>query len=87
MRVIAFKSEPYASRVSTILREQGYETEIIDCDGITAAKARELPEAVNQAWWARAFLVTNCESDHLGVIVRNNLGQVLVNRRPTGRLR
>jgi hypothetical protein len=82
MRVVAFYTAPEASHVAAILSEQGYETEIIDCDGSAAARAREISEAANQALWARAFVLTNCESDHLGYIVGNNSGQVVLNRRP-----
>ena len=82
MRVVAFHTEPEASHVAAILTEQGYETELIDCDGSTPARAREISEAANQAFWARAFVVTNCESDHLGYIVSKNSGQVVLNRRP-----
>ena len=83
MRVVAFFSTPEADHVAAILREQGYETELIDCDGTSAARAREISEATNQALWARAFVLTNCESDHLGQIVSNNCGKIVLNRRPS----
>jgi len=82
MRVAAFKSAPYASHVADILQDQGYETEVIDCDGANAARARDLAEAVTAALWARAFLVTNCEGEYLKQIVPNFFGQVIWMRRP-----
>ena len=82
MRVVAFRSEPYATDVAEILQDQGYETEVIDCDGINASRARDLAEAVTNALWARAFLVTNAEGEYLKQIVPNFFGQVVLSRRP-----
>jgi hypothetical protein len=83
MRVVAFNTAPEASHVAAILADQGYETEIIDCDGSGAARAREISEAANMALWARAFLLTNCETDHLGQVLASNFGRIVLNRRPT----
>jgi hypothetical protein len=82
MRVVAFYNAPEATHVAAILAEQGYEIEVIDCDGGAAARAYEIAEAANQALWARAFVVTNAESDYLGEVVRNNFGEIVLNRRP-----
>jgi hypothetical protein len=83
MRVIAFETEPQASHVAGILADQGYETEIIDCDGSDGARAHEIAEATKEVLWARAFLLTNCETDHLGRVIGNTFGQIVLNRRPT----
>jgi hypothetical protein len=82
MRVVAFHSAPEASHVAAILAEQGYETEIIDCESSAAPHAREFAEAASRTSWARAFVLTNCESDHLGYVLSNNFGEIVLSRRP-----
>jgi hypothetical protein len=82
MRVVAFHSTPEARHVAAILADQGYETEIIDCDASSGARAHEIAEAAHQTSWARAFVVTNCESDHLGYVLSLSFGQVVLSRRP-----
>jgi hypothetical protein len=87
MRVVAFQTTPQASHVAAILADQGYDTEVIDCDGDSAARAHEFAEAANQVLWARAFLLTNCESDYLGQVIGNTFGQIVLSRRPTAQRR
>lgn len=82
MRVAAFRDHPHATQVATILQEQGYEIELVELGGTDPdPRARELCEAMREAAWARAFLISNCELDHFESLVKENFGDVVFNRR------
>jgi hypothetical protein len=82
MRVAAFRDHPHANTVATILQEQGYDTELVELGGNDPnPRARDLCEAIRDAAWARAFLISNCELDHFESLVKENFGDVVFNRR------
>jgi hypothetical protein len=83
MRVAAFKEEPDARKTAMILREHGYETELIGVEGEDSPnRIVDLPEPVLNAKWAQAFVLSNCDSEHFQEVVVNNYGRVLWQRRP-----
>ena len=82
MRVAAFREHPHAKEVATILQEQGYEYELVELGGSDPdPRARDLCEAMRDAAWARAFLISNCELDHFESLVKENFGDIVFNRR------
>ena len=82
MRVAAFREHPHAAQVATILQEQGYEIELIELGGDDAdPRARDLCEAMREANWARAFLISNCEFEHFEAVVKENFGDIVFSRR------
>lgn len=82
MRVAAFREHPHATQVATILKEQGYDIELVELGGTDPdPRARDLCEAMREAAWARAFLISNCELDHFETLVKENFGDVVLNRR------
>ena len=83
MRVAAFKEKPDAKVAADILREHGYETEIIGIEGeASPSQVGDLPEPAINARWANAFVLSNCDSEHFRQIVVNNHGMVLWQHRP-----
>ncbi|MBV8333784.1 MAG: hypothetical protein JO192_13680 [Candidatus Eremiobacteraeota bacterium] len=83
MRVAAFREHPHASAVAGILADQGYDTEIVALGGTEYdPRARDLCEAIRDAAWANAFLISNCELDHFERIVNDNYGDVVFHHRP-----
>lgn len=82
MRVAAFREHPHATQVAAILQDQGYEIELVELGGSTPnPRARELCEAIREAKWARAFLISNCELDHFEAVVKENFGHIIFTRR------
>lgn len=82
MRVAAFRERPHATQVAAILQEQGYEFELVELGGDDPdPRARELCEAMREAAWARAFLISNCELDHFEALVKENFGDIIFSRR------
>jgi hypothetical protein len=83
MKVAGFKERPDALAAADILREQGYDTEIIGIEGERSiSKMSDLPEPALGARWANAFVVSNCDSEHFREIVVNNHGMVVWQHRP-----
>lgn len=83
MKVAGFKKRPDALAAADILREQGYDTEIIGIEGEqSSSKLSDLPEPALSARWANAFVLSNCDSDHFQKIVVNNHGMVVWQHRP-----
>lgn len=83
MKVAGFKERPDALAAADILREQGYDTEIIGVDGETSMnKLSDLPEPALTARWANAFVLSNCDSEHFRQIVVNHRGIVVYQHRP-----
>ena len=82
MRVAAFRDQPHASAVASILQEQGYETEMVDLSGKEMnPRARDMAEFIREAYWARAVVISNCELDHFEYLTRENFGDVVFHRR------
>ncbi|HZZ00515.1 MAG TPA: hypothetical protein VFE36_13175 [Candidatus Baltobacteraceae bacterium] len=82
MRVAAFREQPHANQVASILQEQGYEYELVELGGSNPdPRSRDLCEAMREAVWATAFLISNCELDHFEALVKENFGDVVFNRR------
>lgn len=82
MRVAAFRDQPHANQVATILQEQGYDIELVELGGHDPdPRARDLCEVMREAAWARAFLISNCELDHFETLVKENFGDIVLNRR------
>jgi len=82
MRVAAFREQPHASHVATILHEQGYDYELVELGGSEPDhRAQDLCEAAREATWARAFLISNCELDHFESLVKENFGDIILSRR------
>lgn len=83
MKVAGFKERPNAVAAADILREQGYDTEIIGIEGERSiSKLGDLPEPALSARWANAFVLSNCDSEHFREIVVNNGGMVVWQNRP-----
>lgn len=84
MRVAAFREHPHAEEVASILQEQGYDIELVELGADNPnPRARDLCEAMREAAWARAFLISNCELDHFELLVKENFGRIIF----TGRFR
>lgn len=82
MRVAAFRDQPNATQVALILQEQGYDTELVELGGQSPdPRARDLCEAMREAAWARAILISNCELDYFETLVKENFGDVVLSRR------
>lgn len=82
MRVAAFREHPHATQVAAILQDQGYEIELVNLDAINAdPRVRDLCEAMREAEWARAFLISNCELEHFETLVKENFGHLIFARR------
>lgn len=78
-----FKEELNAQAVAIILKNQGYEVETIGLpDEASSRPLGELPEAVATAYWAKAFVLSNCESEYFREVVVDNFGTVLWQHRP-----
>lgn len=78
MRVAAFRDQPNASTVASILADQGYDTEVVELGGRDYdPRARDLCEIIREAAWANAFLISNCELDHFERMVTENFGEVV----------
>ena|SRR5579863_3706234 len=83
MKVAGFKERPNAVAAASILREQGYDTEIIGIEGESSInKLSDLPEPALSARWANAFVLSNCDGEHFRQIVVNNHGMVIWQNRP-----
>jgi hypothetical protein len=83
MRVAGFREKSNAKAAATVLREQGYETEIIGVEGeASPSRLGDLPEPVLNARWAQAFVLSTCDSEHFREIVANHLGTVVWQHRP-----
>jgi thioesterase domain-containing protein len=82
VRVAAFREEPNAQAVAVILRDQGYHVETVGLADETSRPPAELPDAVASAHWARAFILSNCESEYFRDVVVNNFGVVIWQHRP-----
>lgn len=82
MRIAAFREPPHATHVATILAEQGYDTKLVEIgENDPDPQARELCEAMREADWARAFLISNCELEHFQALVKENFGDIIFSRR------
>ena len=82
MRLAAFREHPHASYVAEILADQGYDTELVQLDNNEHdSRARDLSEAICEAAWASAFLLTNCELDHFERLVTENYGECITTYR------
>jgi hypothetical protein len=78
MRVAAFREHPHANQVASILQDQGYDIELVELGGTDPdPRARDLAEAIREATWARALLISNCELDHFESLVKENFGDVV----------
>lgn len=83
MKVAGFKDKPDALAAAEVLREQGYDTEIIGIEGeATGSKISDLPEPALSARWANAFVLSNCDAEHFRKIVVNHRGMVVWQNRP-----
>jgi hypothetical protein len=83
MRVAGFVEKPNAQAAARILREHGYEAELIGVAGETSpSRHADLPEPVLNARWANAFLLSNCDSEYFSTVVLDNFGTVLWDHRP-----
>lgn len=83
MRVAGFKNKPNAVAAASLLREHGYEAELIGIEGESSpSRVADLPEAISDARWASAFLLSNCDSEYFKQIVVNNFGIVIWQKRP-----
>jgi hypothetical protein len=87
MRVAAFKAEPDAVETAFVLRDHGYEAELIGVDGESSpSRVVDLPEAIAGAKWAKAFVLSNCDSEYFREVVIRHYGTVIWQHRP-GRFR
>jgi hypothetical protein len=78
MRVAAFREHPHASEVAYILEEQGYDIEVVPLGGKDPdPRAKDLCEAIREAAWAQALLISNCELDHFETLVKEHFGDVV----------
>jgi len=83
MKVAGFKEKAKAQAAASILRGQGYEAELIGVEGESSpSRIVDLPEAVSEAVWANAFLLSNCDSEQFSKVVVDNFGIVLWAHRP-----
>lgn len=83
MRVAGFVDKPNAQAAARILREHGYEAELIGVDGESSpSRLADLPEPVLNARWANALLLSNSDSEYFAKIVLDNFGTVLWDHRP-----
>lgn len=83
MKVAAFRDKPDAKIAATILREHGYETELIGVEGETSpSRLADLPEPVINAKWANAFVLSNADSEHFREVVVSHRGTVVWQHRP-----
>ena len=83
MKVAAFKEKPDATEVASILREHGYETEIIGVEGeASPSRLTDLPEPVINAKWANAFVLSNADAEHFREVVVSHRGTVVWQHRP-----
>lgn len=83
MKVAGFKEKPNALAAAGILREQGYDTEIIGIENEAGvSKLSDLPEPALSARWANVYVLSNCDSEHFRKIVVNNGGMVVWQNRP-----
>ena len=83
MKVAGFRDKPHAKAAARILREHGYETELIGVEGETSpSHLADLPEPALNAYWAKAFVLSNCDAEHFREIVINNFGTVVWQHRP-----
>jgi len=83
MKVAGFRDKGHAKAAAAILREHGYETEIVGIEGeLSASRVVELPEPAANARWAKAFVLSNCDAEHFRQIVVNNFGIVVWQHRP-----
>lgn len=83
MRVAAFRDRPHATQAAAILKDQSYEIELVELGGDDDPdpRARDLCEAMREADWARAFLISNCELEHFESVVKENFGEIIFARR------
>lgn len=83
MKVAGFKEKPDARVAAEILRENGYETEVIGIEGeMSASKLSDLPEPALNAHWANAFVLSNCDGEYFREVVVNHRGMVVWQHRP-----
>lgn len=83
MRVAGFREKPNAQAVAVILKNHGYEVETIGlADEASSRPLGEMPDAVASAYWANAFVLSNCESEYFREVVVDNFGTVLWQHRP-----
>lgn len=83
MRVAGFKEKPNAVEAALVLRDHGYEAELIGIEGESSpSRMADLPEAVMDARWANAFVISNCDSEYFRQVVSNNFGVVIWQKRP-----
>lgn len=82
MRVAGFREKLDAVAAALILRDNGYDVELVGVEGERSLSLTDLPEAVARAHWARALLVSNCEGEYFQHVVVENFGSVLWQHRP-----
>lgn len=83
MRVAGFKETLNAKETASILRDHGYVAELVGVEGETSpSRIGDLPEAVSDARWAKAFVLSNCDSEYFREVVISHRGQVVWQHRP-----
>lgn len=83
MKVAGFKEQANAIAAAAVLRDHGYQAELIGIDGeLSPSRLADLPESVLEARWAKALLLSNCDGEHFSKIVTNHYGIVLWQHRP-----
>lgn len=83
MRVAAFKETINAKETALILRDHGYVAELVGVEGESSpSRIADLPEAISEARWANAFVLSNCDSEYFREIVTSHRGLVVWQHRP-----
>ena len=78
VRVAGFREKPNAQAAALILKNHGYDADTIGIDDDGPFRwPGEPPETVRTAYWANAFVLSNCESEYFREVVIDNFGTII----------